>query len=125
MHILKRLKIKFFMSDRTPNLLLEDILKSADKIVAYTENMTFDEFLNDDKTIDAVIRNFEIIGEASNRLTEEFRDMHSSIDWHRVRGFRNRIVHDYMGIDYKIVWNIKESFLPLFIEKIKSVLQKL
>jgi uncharacterized protein with HEPN domain len=59
------------------------------------------------KTIDAVIRNFEIIGEAANRLPEIFKDQHPDIDWHRIRGFRNRIVHDYMGIDYEIVWEIK------------------
>lgn len=74
------------MSNRTPNLLLEDILMSAGKIIIYTDNLTFDQFLADDKTIDAVIRNFEIIGEASNRLTDEFRDNHPSVDWHRLRG---------------------------------------
>lgn len=113
------------MSNRTPDLLLEDILNSGEKILSYTNNLTFEQFLHDDKTMDAVIRNFEIIGEAANRLTDEFRDAHPLVDWHRIRGFRNRIVHDYMGIDYKIVWNIKEDFLPLFIEQIKSILQKL
>ena len=71
--------------------------------------------------MDAVIRNFEIIGEAANHLPDEFRDQYSFVDWHRIRGFRNRIVHDYMGIDYKIVWNIKESFLLLLIAQIKSI----
>jgi uncharacterized protein with HEPN domain len=60
--------------------------------------------------VDAVIRNFEIIGEAANRLPEEFKEKYQHIDWHRIRGFRNRIVHDYFGIDYQIVWQIKESF---------------
>jgi uncharacterized protein with HEPN domain len=73
--------------------------------------MTFDEFLCDGKTIDAVIRNFEIIGEAANRLPEEFKDAYTNIDWHKIRGFRNRIVHDYMGIDYSIIWEIRNHFL--------------
>jgi uncharacterized protein with HEPN domain len=68
---------------------------------------------------DAVIRNFEIIGEAANRLPAEFKDLHADIDWQRIRGFRNRIVHDYFGIDYKIVWLVKESFLPDLISRLK------
>ena len=78
---------------------------------------TFEEFLNDSKTVDAVIRNFEIIAEAANRLPDEFKDAHPGIDWHKMRGFRNRIVHDYMGIDYQIVWQIKEHFLSDLLKK--------
>ena len=113
------------MSKRTPQLLLEDILESADKILTYTAGFSFEQFLADDKTIDAVIRNFEIIGEAANRLPEEIRDRYPQVDWHRIRGFRNRIVHDYMGIDYKIVWLIKETYLPTLIADIKEIPGKL
>lgn len=87
----------------------------------YTRNLSFEEFIQDGKTIDAVIRNFEIIGEAANRLPEDFKDNHPNIDWHRIRGFRNRIVHDYFGIDYGIVWEIKETFLPKLIATLKSL----
>lgn len=113
------------MSKRTPKLLLEDILASSARIILYTKDLTFEEFLGDDKTMDAVIRNFEIIGEAANHLQDEFRNQYLSVDWPRIRGFRNRIVHDYMGIDYKIVWNIKEAFLPLLIEQIKTISESL
>jgi uncharacterized protein with HEPN domain len=82
--------------------------------------MDFDEFVGDSKTVDAVIRNFEIIGEAANRLTEEFKETHSDIDWHRLRGVRNRIVHDYFGIDYAIVWRIKETYLPELLTLLRS-----
>ena len=91
------------MSNHTPHLLLKDILESGEKILSYTEGMSFQQFLNDSKTIDAVIRNFEIIGEAANRLSEDFKEANAEIDWHRIRGFRNRIVHDYAGIDHAIV----------------------
>ena len=94
------------MSRRAPQLLLEDIVASAKKILTYTSGLTYEQFLEDEKTMDAVIRNFEIVGEAANRLPEEIKDLYPQIDWHRIRGFRNRIVHDYMGIDYKIVWLI-------------------
>ena len=109
------------MSKRSPKLLLEDIIVSANKILTYTDGLSFEQFLSDDKTIDAVIRNFEIIGEAANRLPEEIRDQYPNIDWHRIRGFRNRIVHDYMGIDYKIVWLIKENFLISMVADIKRI----
>lgn len=71
--------------------------------------------------VDAVIRNFEIIGEAANRLPEDFKDGFPNIDRHRIRGCRNRIVHDYFGIDYCIVWTIKESFLPIMIYQLKPL----
>lgn len=111
------------MSKRDSNLLVVDILESANKILAYTEGFSFQKFITDSKTVDAVIRNFEIIGEAANRLPEDFKELHSSIDWHRIKGFRNRIVHDYMGIDYEIVWEIKKSFLPKLISDLKAMLK--
>lgn len=77
-----------------------------------------EQFAADSKTIDAVIRNFEIIWEAANRLPDDFRDRHPDIDWHRIRGFRNRIVHHYFGIDYSIVWQIKETYLPELLHKL-------
>lgn len=94
------------MSRREPELLLGDIIESIQKIKKYTGGMSSREFFDDDKTLDAVIRNFEIIGEAANRMPEEIRDNNQNVNWHRIRGFRNRIVHDYMGIDYEIVWEI-------------------
>ena len=91
------------MSNREPNFLVEYIIESANKILEYTQDLSYEEFTKDSKTIDAVIRNFEIIEEAANRLPEHFKEKYPSIDWHRIRGFRNRIVHDYFGIDYSIV----------------------
>lgn len=74
--------------------------------------------MKDRKTVDAVVRNFEIIGEAANRISEDFKEKHLDIDWYRIRGLRNRIVHEYFGIDYSIVWLIKETFLPNLITKL-------
>ncbi|HMJ46751.1 MAG TPA: DUF86 domain-containing protein [Ferruginibacter sp.] len=110
------------MSKRAPNLLIEDIIDSGIKILEYTNTLSFEDFMNDEKTVDAVIRNFEIIGEAANRLPQDLKDQYPDIDWNRIRGFRNRIVHDYFGIDYSIVWEIKTSFLPEIISKLKSVI---
>ncbi len=121
-NIITALNQRLFMSKREPLLLIEDIIESGNKIIDYTNNLSFEEFTKDSKTIDAVIRNFEIIGEAANRLPENFKDNYSQIDWHRIRGFRNRIVHDYFGIDYAIVWEIKNSFLLTLIINLKKLL---
>jgi uncharacterized protein with HEPN domain len=113
------------MSDRDLKLLLEDMLDSALKIKRYTTGLNFDSFCEDDKTIDAVVRNFEIIGEAANRISPDFRLKYSDVEWNRIRGFRNRIVHDYFGIDYEIVWTIIENDLEKLIEQLESVIENL
>lgn len=112
------------MSKRDTNLLLEDILLSAQKIKNYTEDLNYDSFILDDKTIDAVIRNFEIIGEAANRIEENFRKNNPEIEWNRIRGFRNRIVHEYFGIDYEIVWSIITSYLKELTDGVEIILEK-
>lgn len=108
------------MSNRSSELLIEDILASAQKIQRYTAGMSFEEFTLDEKTADAVARNFEIIGEAANRLADELKTQYSDIAWDRIRGFRNRIVHDYFGIDYSIVWKIIHDYLPQLIADIQD-----
>jgi len=113
------------MSERSAILLLEDILISADKIIRYTANVSYSQFLADDKTMDAVIRNFEIIGEAAHRLPDDVKERFMSVEWFRIRGFRNRIVHDYMGVNYAIVWNIIETYLPTLIQEIKLIIAQI
>jgi len=110
------------MSKRTPKLLLEDLIESAEKILQYTKGISFEEFSKDNKTVDAVIRNFEIIGEASNLLPDEIKDKYSEIDWHRIRGFRNRIVHDYFGVDLQIIWKIIFDQIPGLITEISKII---
>ncbi|MFD1258124.1 DUF86 domain-containing protein [Mucilaginibacter terrae] len=78
--------------------------------------MITSSFLNDRKTKDAVMRNLEIIGEvAKNRLPEEYKEQMNTIDWHKIRGLRNRIVHHYSGINYAIIWAVKEDYLPILV----------
>ena len=109
------------MSKREPYLLIDDIIESAKKILAYTEHYSYDDFIKDDRTIDAVIRNFEVIGEAANRLPEGFKEQFSQINWHQIRGFRNRIVHHYFGIDYSILWEIRTNYLPRLIKMLEEI----
>lgn len=110
------------MSKRTPKLLLEDIIESAEKILLYTNGISFDDFSKDNKTVDAVIRNFEIIGEASNLLPDEIKDKYPAINWYRIRGFRNRIVHDYFGVDLQIIWKIILEQIPGLITEMSKII---
>jgi uncharacterized protein with HEPN domain len=113
------------MSEREIKNLLEDIYDAVMKIISYTKDMSFDDFMQDDKTIDAVVRNFEIIGEASNRVPDDFKTEHPEIEWRRIIGFRNRIIHEYFGIDYENLWRIKNDNIPSLSEFIKQVLEDL
>ncbi len=88
--------------------------------MTYTRDMSFDQFKSDSKTVDAVIRNFEVIGEAANRLTENYKNNNPEIEWSHLRGFRNRIVHEYFGIDLEIVWHIIEENLPELLTVLKN-----
>ena len=109
------------MSDRDARLLVDDIVHAADKILHYTAGMDLNQFTLDEKTVDAVVRNFEIIGEASNRLPKDFKLRHTEIPWRRMVGFRNRIIHDYFGIDHSIVWTIIGRDLPQLLESLRRI----
>ena len=77
------------------------------------------------KTTDAVVRNLEIIGEATGRLPEDFTDRHSKIEWIKIIGLRNRIVHEYFGVDLQRIWQILKKDLPASKEHLKNVRSEL
>ncbi len=112
------------MSKRNDQLLLKDILQSAQKIQRYTANDTFDTFIENEQKVDAVLRNFEIIGELANRLTEKFKADHIDFDWYRIVGFRNRIVHEYFGIDLTTVWQIRQTYLFSLINNLEQLIRE-
>jgi len=94
------------MSKRPTDLLLTDIREAIDRVGEYIKGMSFEEFSKDQKTIDAVARNLEIMGEAANRLPDEFKEDHSDVEWYKIVGLRHRIVHEYFGVDLQIIWRI-------------------
>lgn len=112
------------MSKRSPEFLLNDILECAEKIADYTKEMSYVDFIKDDKTLDAVIRNIEIMSEAANRLPDVHKERMNLIDWHKIRGLRNRIVHQYSDIDYVIIWAVKEDYLPVLVSQINNYLNQ-
>ncbi|MCB9205436.1 MAG: DUF86 domain-containing protein [Flavobacteriales bacterium] len=109
------------MSKRDNQLLIGDMLEAAKKIRAYTAGFMFEAFLADDRTIDAVVRNFEIIGEAANRVDPDFQSENPQIEWAKLRGFRNRLIHEYFGVDHEIVWQIIETELLELIEELEEI----
>ena len=100
------------MNERSYLMFLEDIIESIEKIEAYIGDITYDVFIEDGKTVDAVVRNLEIIGEASKKLPNELKDKISDVPWHRMTGLRNIIAHEYFGVDLKIIWKIVKENLP-------------
>ena len=110
------------MSKRPVEVLLEDMRDAAARIQEYTKGLSEDAFLKDRRTADAVVRNLEIIGEAAGRLPKEFRQQHAEIAWEQIVGLRHRIVHDYFGIDLKLVWQILQQDLPVFQSKLTALL---
>jgi uncharacterized protein with HEPN domain len=109
------------MPKRDPELLLEDMLAAIRKIERYTSGIDQPAFHQDEKTVDAVVRNLEVIGEAAKRISPEFASRHEDVPWRQVAGLRNRIVHDYFGLDLEIIWQVIRRDLP----RLKVQLEKL
>ena len=109
------------MSKRSPELLVADMLEAIAKIERYVSALTDRQFLEDERTSDAVVRNLEIIGEAASRLPYAYRSTASQVPWHQVIGLRNRIVHEYFGIDLPLVWVIIHTDLPRLGEMLRGL----
>lgn len=99
------------MPKRDADLLLEDIRLAVARIERYTSGLKREQFLADEKTIDAVVRNLEIIGEAVRWLPHDFKLQHQDVPWDQIAGLRNRIVHDYFGLDLEIIWQVLQTSL--------------
>jgi len=85
---------------RSYKLYLEDILASVNKILKYVGNAPLEDFIKDEMRIDAVVRNFEIIGEASSNISHEIREMYPFVEWRKISNFRNVLAHEYFGVGY-------------------------
>ena len=110
-------------NDRGPILYLEDIILSMERVQEYIAGLDFQHFKWDYKTVDAVIRNFEIIGEATKNLPNNLKENYPSIPWEEMYRLRNRISHEYFGVDYEIIWDIATRHLPKNYEDVQTVLK--
>ncbi len=102
----------------------DDMLNYAKDAVSFTENITYEEFTNDKKTTFAAVRAVEVIGEASNRVSEENKQKYPNIPWIEMRGVRNRIIHNYDDIDLEILWKIIKNDLPALICKLEEIIEE-
>ena len=105
-------------------LRIEDILESISRIERYTAGMTLDAFQEDEKTADAVIRNFAIIGEAARHVPSEVVSNHSHVPWAEMRGMRNVVVHEYSRVDLPILWQTIQNRLPLLVPQLRRILEE-
>lgn len=105
---------------RNYGLYLEDILTAARKIVEFTKGLSYVQFRDDDKTFDAVVRNLEIIGEAAKKIPDDLRKSHAKIEWKKIAGLRDILIHEYFGIDAELVWDIVQNKVPELIADLKK-----
>ncbi len=110
-------------NERDQILYLEDIVLSMQRVEEYITGLDFQRFKRDYKTVDAVIRNFEVIGEASKNLSETIKSKYPHVPWKEMYRLRNRISHEYFGIDYEIIWNIVTKHLPGNFKDISETLE--
>ncbi|MEM2939902.1 MAG: DUF86 domain-containing protein [Candidatus Bathyarchaeia archaeon] len=103
----------------------QDIIDSINDIEDFTKNMSFEDFARDKKTINAVIRSLEVIGEATKNIPKSIRDKHPSIPWRKMAGMRDKMIHEYFGVDVKILWKTIKKDIPPLKPLIKSVLESL
>ena len=102
---------------------IEDIFLSISRIEEYVKDLPFENFRRDYKTVDAVIRNFEIIGEAAKNIPPQIKTKYENVPWEEMYYLRNRISHEYFGIDYEIIWDIIVNYLPENKKDIEKIIQ--
>ena len=100
---------------------ISNIIDAIDRILDYTEGVTQEEFKKENMIQDAVVRNFEIIGEATKNISSELRDDNDHIPWKNMAGMRDKLIHNYMGVDLDAVWKTIEDILPSLREDISNL----
>lgn len=112
------------MSKRGDIEFLSDVHEAIRRIGIYTKGIDYENFLDDIKTQDAVIRNLEIIGEAAKNISENFKDEHPQILWKDLAGIRDKLIHHYFGVNLEVVWYIIKDDLPPLKEEIRRILEQ-
>ncbi|MBU4450622.1 MAG: DUF86 domain-containing protein [Actinomycetia bacterium] len=101
---------------------LIDISNEIDRIFKFVNEMTYDEFIQDEKTIYAVTRSFEIIGEATKNIPDDIKNTYNQIPWSKISGMRNKLIHEYFGVDLETLWNTIKNRLPEIKQPVEEIL---
>jgi uncharacterized protein with HEPN domain len=109
------------MPSGATELLLEDIIHACDNILMYTRGMSYYDFSSDDKTVDAVVRNIEIISEAANKIPEQYKAAHPEIDWNGIVNYADHTVLDTSVINYEMAWKIREEDASTLLEQASAL----
>ena len=108
---------------KDPVIYLNHILDCIIKIQVYTDGIDEDKFFNNSLVQDGVIRNLEVIGEATKQLDRDFRSKYPQIEWKRIAGMRDKLIHDYIGVDLWAIWGVVDKIIPKFHKQIKEIIK--
>jgi uncharacterized protein with HEPN domain len=104
---------------------LQDILDSVDDIESFIRGMGFEEFKRDRKTVNAVVRSVEVIGEASKRIPRSLKAKYKGVPWREMAGMRDKLIHEYFGVDVEILWKTAKDDIPPLKQAIQNVMKSL
>ncbi len=112
------------MSKRDTALLIQDVLMACERITQYVSGMTYDAFVNDFKTVDATVRNIQILGEAANQVPAAFQAANAKIEWTKIILSRHILVHQYFELDYSIIWRIMQDYIPPLLQSLTELVKR-
>jgi len=110
------------MTNRDTKDYLRDILDYSNDAIEFTRNITFEQFKKNKKTVYAVARTLEIVGEATRKVPNSFRNENPNIPWKKITSMRDKLIHDYTGVDLDIVWKTATKFVPLLKKEIEKII---
>jgi len=109
---------------KTYKVYLEDMIEAVGKIEKYTKDLTFQKFKKTDLVTDAVVRNLEIIGEAAKKIPNDVKEKTPTIEWKKISGLRDILIHEYSGVDLEILWDIVKNKLPELKKQVSQILEE-
>lgn len=109
---------------RDYKVYLQDVLEATERIRGYITGLSLKTFSEDAKTVDAVVRNLEVIGEAIKQVPEDVRLKYTQVEWKRITGLRDILIHQYFGVDVEIIWDIVQNKLPVLETQIMQIIEE-